>query len=439
MKLSEHLSDQQIRGYRQGSLAPAEVLAVGDHLALCAACRIELSNGDQLRRAFVAVSTDLQTAPDREPVHLTPELLAAYIDEQLDEVNRAIANRHLARCAECQAETFDLRGLRSMLAERPARSAPPVPTAPQWSRFAKHVRPPSLWIAAQAAAIALLVVWVAMIPLRTRIAGLTGQISELQQRNQSLEQRPTSPDEMRDRAGEPEPSSVETLATSAPIVALNDRDALVTIDAQGRLTGLDSLPEAYKEMIKAALRDQRIKTPLIAELTGKRGVLMGVAPGDQSFSLLGPIGGATETDRPTFSWRPLSGAKSYSVRIYDGASNQVAASLPISETRWTPPQALGRGAIYAWEVTAVRDDKEVTSPAPPAPPAKFKVLDAAKLGELTRARGMYRGSHLILGVISAQFGLLDEAERELNALVAANPDSITARNLLRSVKSLRTP
>ncbi|MGH9882254.1 MAG: tetratricopeptide repeat protein [Pyrinomonadaceae bacterium] len=41
------------------------------------------------------------------------------------------------------------------------------------------------------------------------------------------------------------------------------------------------------------------------------------------------------------------------------------------------------------------------------------------------------------GTLYARAGLLDDAERELRALLAANPKSPTARKLLQSVRAIR--
>ncbi len=46
-------------------------------------------------------------------------------------------------------------------------------------------------------------------------------------------------------------------------------------------------------------------------------------------------------------------------------------------------------------------------------------------------------SHLARGVLYAHGGLVDEAERELEQVVAANPGSAAARSLLASVRSWR--
>jgi len=104
---------------------------------------------------------------------------------------------------------------------------------------------------------------------------------------------------------------------------------------------------------------------------------------------------------------------------------------------WTPPKELKRQRISIWQVTAVKDGKEVTSPAPPAPQAKFKILGRGAVEEIKRAKTRYAMSHLVLGGIYTQAGLLGEAEREFRLRVSANADSSIAHRLLQSVQSSR--
>ena len=142
------------------------------------------------------------------------------------------------------------------------------------------------------------------------------------------------------------------------------------------------------------------------------------------------------SDRPTFRWSPLKGATGYVVEVYDGDFNLVAASPQLTSHSWTAP-ALSRGRIYGWQVKAIKDSQEVTSPRPPAPQARFRILDHAKANELAKARRAYSSSHLALGLLYAEAGLLREAEQELRALQKANPDSEIARSLLSQVQALR--
>ena len=125
------------------------------------------------------------------------------------------------------------------------------------------------------------------------------------------------------------------------------------------------------------------------------------------------------------------------VDIFDDGFNKVASSPPIKGTEWQPHAVLSRGALYRWQVTAVVNGEEVKSPVRPAPDAKFKVLDANAANRLADARAKHSRSHLLLGVLYAEAGLLADAERELGALVKKNPDSAVARRLLEKVRSAR--
>jgi hypothetical protein len=83
------------------------------------------------------------------------------------------------------------------------------------------------------------------------------------------------------------------------------------------------------------------------------------------------------------------------------------------------------------------DGNEVISPRPPAPQAKFRVLDQARANELAAAKRAYANSHLTLGLLYAQAGLLSESEQELRLLLKENPNSEVARKLLSQVQTLQ--
>src|SRR4029453_560510 len=102
------------------------------------------------------------------------------------------------------------------------------------------------------------------------------------------------------------------------------------------------------------------------------------------------------------------GATSYLVAVYDSNFNWVATSQPITTVAWTPTSPLRRGETYIWQVTAIRADKEIKSPVPPAPEAKFKVIEQSKLEELTQLKKAASNSHLAAGLIFAREGLLDD-------------------------------
>ena len=173
------------------------------------------------------------------------------------------------------------------------------------------------------------------------------------------------------------------------------------------------------------------------ELAKEAEVLMGPSSSGVAFALFNPVGTVIRTARPTFRWQALEGATSYSVTVFDADYNEIARSPVLTAPIWTMPEALERGRVYLWKVTATRDGKEIKSPVAPAPEARFRVLEKNKLDEISSARKDYPNSHLLTGLLYAQAGLLDEAEREFQILARRNPKSPIAQKLLRAIKNIK--
>ena len=152
--------------------------------------------------------------------------------------------------------------------------------------------------------------------------------------------------------------------------------------------------------------------------------------------MLEPVGNVLLTDRPAFRWSAMEGATGYVVEVYDDQFKLVASSPQLTIAHGPHRNHLARGNVYSWQVKAIKDGQEITSPRPPAPQAKFRILDQAKANELARAKRAYASSHLTLGLLYAEAGLLKEAEQEFRLLHRANPNSDLARTLLRQVQSL---
>jgi hypothetical protein len=147
--------------------------------------------------------------------------------------------------------------------------------------------------------------------------------------------------------------------------------------------------------------------PALAELRPQAGVLLGdseTAP----FRVLAPVATLVADDRPSFRWEPLPAATAYRVEIFDPEFAPVASGNTGS-TDWTPPQPLPRGAILRWRVIARTAAGEVSTPVPPAPEARFRVLDAAAANRWSTLRGRYSGKRL--AIEAANFGLRQEALR----------------------------
>jgi hypothetical protein len=228
-----------------------------------------------------------------------------------------------------------------------------------------------------------------------------------------------------------------TLEAAPVLVRLNDGGSLLTLDAQGRLAGVDQWPPAYQQLAKDALSNQRVeRSPPLEGLNRPGSSLMGGDDEGRRFAIIDPAGKVVLSDRPTFRWSRLDGATGYVVEVYDAQFNRAASSQLLTSNSWTAPR-LARGQVYSWQVKAIRDGQEFTAPRPPAPQAKLRILDQAAADEIARARRDHASSHLLLGLLYARAGLIAEAEPEFRALQKANPDSDLARKLLASVTASR--
>jgi hypothetical protein len=155
-----------------------------------------------------------------------------------------------------------------------------------------------------------------------------------------------------------------------------------------------------------------------------------------TFAPLQPTDIVVETDRPTFRWRGLETALHYVVTIYDAKLRQVVSSGPVTGTEWTTPNSLERGGTYSWQISAaLKDSKAVVSPKPPLPEARFRVLDQRAIAELAKLKESAGSSHLAMGVFYWRHGLIEESEREFQALAQANPNSTAVAELLASISA----
>jgi hypothetical protein len=238
------------------------------------------------------------------------------------------------------------------------------------------------------------------------------------------------------------PTPAQTEAPKDPTTdqfaaSLEDNGRKIHLDGTGTLVGLEELPEASRALVRNVLANKTLSKPEVLEkLTAPSIRLMDPTARENSFGLLGPSGTVIATDHANLRWQALAGATSYTVSVFDADFNRVTRSTPQPATQWTTP-TLRRGMIYSWEVVAVRDGQEVRSPVAPEPRAQFKVLEAEKLRELANLKKLKPISHLALGLTYARFGLLAEAEGQLQILAKENPNSPVTTRLLRTIQEWR--
>ncbi|HEX5964798.1 MAG TPA: zf-HC2 domain-containing protein [Pyrinomonadaceae bacterium] len=420
------MSQKQIDEYCKHQLSAAEVLAVTDHLGACKACRAQVEAAGNGDAAFFNLRSEVFEDAFQTGAHLTLDQTAAYVDRHLSGEELHAVDDHLTHCEECLLVVNDLRDFRNEIAPsidreyQPSIATSSVPLPAGSSRRGWFgVSPVPVFAGAVLTILVLSVIaWLVW----RRAEDRQPQIA-----NTPVSQ-PTVP---------PQPDSTPApTPTSAVVAQLNEGSRVVTLDQDGKLSGAEDLPPAYQELLKKTLSSSRIeKSSQLQGLSRPSSSLMGSNNSQKIFEVLDPIGSVLLSNQLTFRWSAMDGATGFIVEVYDEKFNPVVASPQLTGLTWTT--TLPRGKVYSWQVRAITDSGEVMSPRPPAPQAKFRIVDQAKANELANARRSYPSSHLTLGLLYADAGLLREAEQEFRLMQRANPNSDLARNLLRQVQTLR--
>lgn len=419
--MSDHLSTQLLEGYRQHRLAPAQLLALDDHLTTCAACRQKLRTINPTQAALLALQASLEEVAQEDTSHLPESQLQAYAQGQLDPLDRELTESHLDSCPTCSAQ------VRRLLSSTPPRFKPAAAASRAgqlWWRKLVTASGRSRGDRALPLALSFRVAAAVVLLLSLGIALVTWVR--------------THPDKSEQVAYPPPQPRLTPPGPAAPtLVALNDGGTQIVLDTQGKVRGLDSLSPADQQRVRQALTTQKLELPkTLQQLSDSSGTMMGPTT-PTAFALLAPVGRVILSDRPILRWRPLPGAISYQVTLTDPTAGyrEIAASPQLHDTSWRVQHGLQRGRLYAWQVTARTPSGEVKAPPPHAAEARFLILEQTQTDELARAEKTYAGKHLALALLYAEAGLLEQAEDELEALVAANPTSPVAKNLLRDLRT----
>ena len=418
--MDEHLSREEIEKYLTRDLAPPEILRIDDHLAACARC---------MQMAKQAPSIDAIRGvleSEESSRHLLFDTLCSYVDGELGDADREIADVHFSVCGECSTTLEELREMGGVLAAKSASTVKPIiePTRESFNI--------SAWwkFAIPAAALLVLGIFLWALMGSREAAPDRSNVPDNNSENAIAVQLPTP---------QSDPSNVNSNVETEPdaaVASLNDAGGRIEIDAEGRLSGIS--PNQFEQELRAAMINQTLEVSADARrLKTSAGTLMGPSAAGAPFRLIGPVGRVVEMDRPPFRWRPLQNAETYKVGIYDENFRLVIESPSITGPNWTPNAALPRGKILQWQVTAVVDGKDVVSPTRPAGAAKFKIVDAATAAEIQTARRTAGNSHLLMGIVYANAGMVPEAEREFQALLQRNPNSGIARKLFAKVRNAK--
>ena len=202
------------------------------------------------------------------------------------------------------------------------------------------------------------------------------------------------------------------------------------------LPGLAGLPMEAQLRVRSALSSGTVDLPRdVADLAGPPDTLMGrIKP--PALSVIAPVATAVTDDRPVFTWESREAADAYELAILDDRGQVVARSVVQEETA-RPDGALPRGRVYTWQVTARSGARQVTAPAAPEPVARFKVIDEETASVLQRLEREHADSHVLLGILYLQAGVVDDALRHLRAVDAKDPCAPLARRALEQLGAVR--
>lgn len=199
------------------------------------------------------------------------------------------------------------------------------------------------------------------------------------------------------------------------------------------IEGTAGLEPADAARVRDALESGRLSLPpALSDLTGRQGTLMGAAQAP-AFQLAAPIATVVLDTRPTLRWTALASSPTYIVTLQDQSTGETISSPPVQRTEWAPEQALARGRTFAWQVAASAGGKEVVVPRPPDPPVRFAIADASTAGRLDHLPS----SPLVRGVLYADAGLLDDAEREFRKVGADGQRADRVDAFLEQIRQAR--
>jgi hypothetical protein len=183
--------------------------------------------------------------------------------------------------------------------------------------------------------------------------------------------------------------------------------------------------------LSEALKSRTLPLAAIpSDLAAPPGTLLGSSKPDE-FSPLAPLSITVYSDRPQFRWQRLTGALTYELQIFDAEFREVDSSGKIRATEWTPVRPLARGALYQWQIIANRANDSVRTPTPPAPDARFRVLNSESFQKIEAAHAMQE--HFLAAVLLAKAGMKEEARKEIDAVAVLNPGSDLVKELAAGI------
>lgn len=210
-----------------------------------------------------------------------------------------------------------------------------------------------------------------------------------------------------------------------PSSGLYDNGQLVAY-RNGSVTGLEQYGEQWSAKVGEALSTGLPAPEVLAELDDAVPAVRSGRP--KTPVLVEPYGTAVRDTRPVFAWHPLEGIDDYEIVVRNVERDEQTEDELVVEGIVGQPglrleTELHRGQVYEWKLKYEHDDITREVPRSDQQPALLRILTADEL-ELLQATEEHVGdSHLLRFLLYAEFGLLHEANEQLDELREQNPNS----------------
>lgn len=354
-----HLSRDTLTRIRRRAVGGEELVETLRHVSICDECSSQVTAG---------IGFPAEVVPELDEQHLDPDAhIIPYVDDAVDRADREIIETHLDDCAMCRNEVADLRPY-----SRTQRQRTWIATT-----FA---------IAAMLAAVALALLFSSVDQMRPDKA--TARVATHPKPDDRVDPQPAASQPAQSRPA-------ATQAADAPT---------------------QPAPAPRHPLVAEAIERERLPYPAdLAELNPPADILRG--GGSEELPRLTPAGIVVADSRPRFSWPAYEGA-AYIVSIFEH-EQEVARSARLTQPRWRPARAMRRGRTYVWQVEVLLSNANVLLPAPPAPPAMFRIAGEAQVRDIHAALERFPKDHLLHAVLYAKSGLVDDARAALRRAVDA--------------------
>jgi len=424
----EHLTSQQVAGFRERTIPPEEQLALDAHLAACDSCRHLLRPHGSGKTSLLQFEEGLLASEDGVEMHLTYEEMTAYLDGKADPVTREIVEGHADVCRQCQQELEEMRQTQNslLLGSRGVLELSPRPSFIQ--KVIQSVRSARWHLAAEMALVAALLLLFLYKPSLPTQTGVTPpQNSELIEDLRNLVKKGEADTATLSKQRDDEKAKrLEAEKKVASLTMLNRKPRYFLMTRQGQ-TRTEKSSEAV--LIQDALK-KGLEVASLLPVENNR--TMGASNEEAALRLLFPVNTNVKELQPLFQWKSRGRGAIYDIFIIrkDGSDALVLEHKGIIATQWRPEKPLPQGQVLQWQVVEHRKDERDDSPLL-SERANFRVLDAASIRELAQAE---REAVLAQGIRLAKKGLVKEAEAQFRAVLAKNPTDAVAAGFLQTIR-----